>query len=955
MYKQQVNCSSPDIPFLLRAISPLFFLFFFFNAFTQSEFGLPFITNYAAKTLNSSAQVWSVQEDEKGIMYFGVQNNILSYDGVKWRKMGFKISSASTVVRSMTKNKNGVIYYGGYSDLGYLTKDSLGQTITQSLLELIPTTNRDFLDIWSSYATDQGTYFQSWSYIFRISEKKPGGSDKDREVKVWKPQTNFMYSFYLDETLYVHQQGLGLYKMLNDSLVFIPGSEFLGKERMQVMLPYPDGPNGEKQYLAGMFYNGLYLYNGKTFRPFTTEADPILKSGAILYKGIQLPNGNYALSSTGIGLLIIDQKGKLLQRINRSVGLQDESIYSAYLDKRGTLWLAMDNGISRVNITSPLTQFNLQSGISTSVLSVARFEGDLYAGTTNGLLHFDNETKRFELVQGIPQNQVFNLISDGNELLVSGDGLFAVKNKKAFTLRPSVSGDLTFSVIHIPKSDSNLLLGGGPFGAAVFKRKNKTASWYFSGYVPGITDQIWTFAENKDGTFWAGAQNGWVYRISLAFDANGNIDKKKTSFAKYGVNDGYTKGSGLVFTINNINYFSADSSLFTFDDSKKRFVVDTTFGKFSKGNGATDLTLVEDPQGIVWIKIGKEFRKAIPQDGGDYKIEPANLNVLNDFSVGAFYPEKNGILWIATTDGLIRYDENLQKNNDESFKAVLTSVSAGKEELSIEKGNNKKAFSISHNNNTLRFEYAAPFFEQEDKTQYQTWLEGFESSWSDPGNNYYKEYTNLSPGKYIFHVRAINIYNKQSDEATYSFEILPPWYATWWAYLLYALIAISIVYLLIRWRTKQLKEKHKELERTVEERTKELSHRVEELAVINSVQEGLVKEVGMDGIYELVGEKIREIFNAQIFDIVTYDSATNLLEDHYAYEKGDRTLAGKWAPSGFRKTVIDSKQPLIINKDLDKRSREANSQVLMGEQPKSALFVPLMSGGNVTGMISLQD
>ena len=139
------------------------------------------------------------------------------------------------------------------------------------------------------------------------------------------------------------------------------------------------------------------------------------------------------------------------------------------------------------------------------------------------------------------------------------------------------------------------------------------------------------------------------------------------------------------------------------------------------------------------------------------------------------------------------------------------------------------------------------------------------------------------------------------------------------------------------------------------ERTKELSHRVGELAVINKVQEGLVREMGMQGIYELVGEKIREIFNAQIFDIVTYDSATNLLEDHYSYEKGDRTLAGKWAPSGFRKMVIDSKQPLIINKDLDKRSQEVNSKVLMGEQPKSAVFVPLMSGGNVTGMISLQD
>ena len=65
----------------------------------------------------------------------------------------------------------------------------------------------------------------------------------------------------------------------------------------------------------------------------------------------------------------------------------------------------------------------------------------------------------------------------------------------------------------------------------------------------------------------------------------------------------------------------------------------------------------------------------------------------------------------------------------------------------------------------------------------------------------------------------------------------PPWYHTWWAYLLYAIIAICNIYMLIRYRTKQLHEKHRELEKTVSERTAELSQRVEELAVINSVQE----------------------------------------------------------------------------------------------------------------------
>src|SRR5213075_1309347 len=68
---------------------------------------------------------------------------------------------------------------------------------------------------------------------------------------------------------------------------------------------------------------------------------------------------------------------------------------------------------------------------------------------------------------------------------------------------------------------------------------------------------------------------------------------------------------------------------------------------------------------------------------------------------------------------------------------------------------------------------------------------------------------------------------------------------------------------------------------------KETEQRTGELSVINSVQEGLAKELDMQGIYELVGEKTRGIFNAQVIDIVTYDKRTQLIEDRYGYEKGD--------------------------------------------------------------------
>ncbi|MGB3007340.1 MAG: GAF domain-containing protein, partial [Chitinophagaceae bacterium] len=136
---------------------------------------------------------------------------------------------------------------------------------------------------------------------------------------------------------------------------------------------------------------------------------------------------------------------------------------------------------------------------------------------------------------------------------------------------------------------------------------------------------------------------------------------------------------------------------------------------------------------------------------------------------------------------------------------------------------------------------------------------------------------------------------------------------------------------------------------------KETEQRTAELAVINSVQEGLSRELDIQAIYELVGEKMREIFNAQVIDIVTYDPQTNLIEDQYAYEKGDRTMLGPREAKGFRKHVIKTGKILLHNANVDKAIREFNNEVLIGETPKSQVYAPMIAGGQVKGIISLQN
>ncbi len=926
------------------------------SAQNESEKGLPFVTNYAAKSYGGDPTNWSIIEGNDGIMYFGQTNTksiITQYDGVKWERVPHQ--SAAVISRCFGKDKDGIVYYGSSGDFGYLAKDSTGKIYEHSLLQNVPKEKRNFFDIWSIQVTDQGIYFQAREHLFLLT--KANGNTTNWAVKTWEPSTNFMYTFYLDNVLYVHEQGVGLLKMVNGALVLIPGSEFLGKDRVQVMLPYgksikQNDSTLQNQYLISTFTSGMYLFDGKNFRPFVTEMDNIIKQNMV-YRGIII-NDNYALSVLGYGLVIMNQQGKILQVLSRNTGLLSDVVYAVYTDSRGDLWLGLDNGISKIDINSPFTVFSSQSGIAVRPLSVARLpDGSLYVGTNNGLLKFNHATSKFEFVDGIPRNQIFNLLTDGNTLLVPGDGLFMIRDGKVVLVQPSVGNNLKIQWLVLSKKNPKLLYASGPFGVALFIRDmSKPTTWQYLDYISGIKGVATGIAEAGDGGLWVLLQNGTPYRVTLNLDNSGKPGISDATADSFGVKQGVKNPFISVFALNHKVYFQSDSATFRFDSADNRFE-EATFNHVRNFYG------VEDSTEKIWLSSGTvdnpKFYIAIPNKDGTYQFDSSSLLPVAELAINGSYPDRNGIVWFLANDGVIRYDQNIKKSNDHTYSTLIRNITVDKEKLNPGEIAGNKPAELEFQHNSLRFEYAAPFYEHEEKTEYQTWLEGFEKSWGDWGKNTYKEYTNLAPGEYTFHVRAKNLYHKISEEAVYSFKILEPWYRTWWAYLLYALATIFIIYLFISWRVRKLKEQHTVLEKTVEERTAQLSDKVEELAVINSVQEGLVAQLNINKIYELVGEKIRQIFNAQTIVIATFDRKANTIEEQYSFENGDRTLLKPYKPIGFGKHLIETREVILVNKNVIEESKKYGSVALGGEPAKSLVFVPMIEGEQVTGMISLQN
>jgi len=138
---------------------------------------------------------------------------------------------------------------------------------------------------------------------------------------------------------------------------------------------------------------------------------------------------------------------------------------------------------------------------------------------------------------------------------------------------------------------------------------------------------------------------------------------------------------------------------------------------------------------------------------------------------------------------------------------------------------------------------------------------------------------------------------------------------------------------------------------------KETEQRAIELSIINSVQQGLASKLDVQSIYDLVGEKFREIFDAQVVMISTYDDQTDTVEHRYAVEYGKRVSSpGPHPPGGFRSQIIRTREPLLVNSNVAELAARLGQPTLPGTiTPKSWLGVPMIVDTQVTGILSVQN
>ena len=836
----------------MRKIIILFICFCIFitgaKAQNYKENGSKGIINFSPKEYEAHAQNWAITQDKSGIMYFGNNVGLMEFDGTTWTI--YQVSNKS-VIRSLANGDRGKIYAGAQGELGYFLPDSSGLLTFHSLMDYIPKDKRDFSDVWETYASNGNIYFNTGNYLLIWKIQK-------QEFKTIHSTNGFHNMFLVNGTIYMREFGKGLEVLKNDSLTLLKGGERFADERIYVILPFP-GEEGTSLIVTRTM--GSFKYDGNNFIPFKTEVDQFIKEN-LIYSGVILSDGNILLGTLKGGTVIIDSNGKEVRRFNKENGIINNTVYFTFQDHSGDIWLATDNGISGIDYGSPISYFDSRNNFSTFTNDIIRHNGIIYAATNNGVYYLDKVTSSFQLLKN-SNNQSYCFLEMGNDLLTGTfDGLFKVEKNKLTPIRKSIGNEYEVFVLKQSKLDPNRIYVGTQSGLwSILKRGNQ---WIDEGQIFAVTDHPLSIVEDSADKLWMGTRTSGLFRVTLQQDDKGDIILNKPVVEHFDKTNGLMEGYVSIDKINGINYFPTDNITYLFDENKKIFYTDTSDKIIFEANKIisknTGSIFQKDNLGHLWIGVKGKLAMGTSRPDGSYEWISSPFNSFADEGIIKVYAEKNGVVWFCRGSDIITYDFAKKNVSSTGYSALLRSIEIGGDSTIYFGGEvaNPTIPEISFKYNSVKFRYSATSYEGKNTNQFKTFLQGFDKGWSSWSKETTKEYTNLPPGKYTFKVTALNILGIESSTGTYSFEILSPWYRTWWAYSLYTITVIGLVWLLVVYRSRQLKKQNIVLEKKVEQRTAQLKQSLNDL---KATQAQLIQSEKMASLGELTAGIAHEIQN----------------------------------------------------------------------------------------------
>ena len=511
-------------------------------------------------------------------------------------------------------------------------------------------------------------------------------------------------------------------------------------------------------------------------------------------------------------------------------GLNDKAIYSIFRSNDNIMWIGTYfGGVSYTDLFNK--GFNRiyadggRTGLSGNAVSeiIETSDKKIWIGTEDGGINVldphEGTLKYFKHINGNPyslsSNNVHTLKEDRNGNIWIGTFLGGLnkydartKTFKTVKLIPSVEEmyhDVYAKSIFSVFIDSKDRIWVGSIGG-LFMRENKNED--FRIWNPMFFKNVFVYDIKEDHyhNIWICSYENGIYRIDTAMNiyhykagSNHNLLSNRFIFC-------YTDTSDVIW------FGTMEGGLVKYNISRNEF---KSYTETDGLPNSTVYAIAKDRNNNLWLSTNKGLSmfEPVSETFVNYSINDGLVG--NQFNFKSGVMVSNGIMYFGAVNGLTYFDpQHLQKDN-QILQIHFTGLRISNNAVQIGKGgilsshiDFQDEILLKYKHKVFTIDFIALNYRAPKNIVYAYFLEGLEKDWNYIGNYHSATYTNLSPGKYVLHVRASNDGRFwPENERTIKIKIDPPFWMATWAYILYGVLIILIVFLIFRFYHMRQKEK----------------------------------------------------------------------------------------------------------------------------------------------------
>ncbi len=708
---------------------------------------LPFVENFTKSEYAGDNQVWSLTQGNDNALYFANHHYFLRYNGVKSEKYSLP---NKTIIRSVFADGNR-IYCGSYREFGYWQREDgkMKYYSVSSGTDLFAG-NSDNEEIWKIFKHKDIIYFQSFNAIYTYNG--------DKTTKIAVPSL-LSYCYVIDNQIYAATVRNGIYLLEGDAFTRIENWQEVNNNIIHGI-----EKNRNKIYVFTK-NNGVFEGDRNGLKPWSSSINTMLKDNVIL--SAKFVNNNLLAVGTSLhGIYLIDLKNNTYKNINRQNALKNNAVLSIITDKENDLWLGLDNGISHIEVNSPVSVFTDNSGVLGSVYSLATMQDGEYVFVTNhGVFTYtDSKIKPEPSSQG----QVWDIYKSNNTFIIGhNDGTFTYKDGSLKKVN-DINGGWKF----LKSKYDQAYFQANYSGIVVYKDINDLTKWKT---LDSIAKPIRNIAQNRSGELWAADNYRSLYRI--LYDNNFNVTRVENISKLNNIKNDF---GVKLFDFRNEILFFINNTWYEYDRIEGRLVENGLFNREFKN--ISDIVPVDNDNFMV-IKQGLLY--LITQNGNEFSWDLLSEKyyqgrlILENTNV---YQENKKLL-INLDDGFLEFQ--MDKNNKRKGNVTIEAFYGG--ELINENTHIKYNQSVEVNVISEFYGYSRPDF-------FYKFNDGDLTSIK----NGQIILNNLSSGEQKLDI----YYNNGTEEvkiASYSFKVAKPWYFSPLMVFVYVVAIFIIFFLYYKW------------------------------------------------------------------------------------------------------------------------------------------------------------